>query len=126
MRHRLDPIAIGKVPANIERIAVRVTAVMSDGRINTRDVVIETRTGEIQPVAAERRGEVVPLFSQQLASRGALTGEEVQILSAKPWPAGADSPSAGGGHAASLLARPDDQKSDVYAPLHFAAGRCPC
>jgi hypothetical protein len=53
---------------------------MSDGQINTRDVVIETRTGEIQPVAPERRSEVVPIFSQQLASREALTGDEVQIL----------------------------------------------
>ena len=73
-------LAIGKVPVNVERIAVRVTAVMSDGRVNSRDVVIETRTGEIQPVAPERRSEVVPLFSQQLANREALTGEEVQIL----------------------------------------------
>ena len=72
-------LAIGKVPANVERIAVRVTAVMSDGRINTRDVVIQTRTGEIQPGTPSGAARF-PLFSQQLASREALTGEEVQIL----------------------------------------------
>ena len=77
-------LVLGKVPAGVESIAIRVTAEMSDGEVNTRDIVVQTRTGEIQPASGGRRAEVVPLFSRQLASRGAardaLTFDEVQIL----------------------------------------------
>ena len=74
-------VVFGKVPVGVEQIALRVTAVMKDGTTNVRDIVIQTRTGEIQPVRqAERRSDVIPLFSQQLTSLDALSHDEVEIL----------------------------------------------
>jgi hypothetical protein len=61
-----DRVLIGERPVDVEEIKLHVIAVMSDGTTIERDVVIQTNSGEIQPLAETKRSEAVPLFSDQL------------------------------------------------------------
>jgi VCBS repeat-containing protein len=59
-------VLIGERPVDVEEIKLHVIAVMSDGSTIERDVVIQTNSGEIQPLKDTKRTDVMPLFSDQL------------------------------------------------------------
>jgi large repetitive protein len=59
-------VLMGERPVNVEDVRLRVIALMSDGTTLERDVVIQTSSGEIQPLADGKRADVMPLFTEQL------------------------------------------------------------
>ena len=59
-------VLMGERPVDAEEIELHVIAVMSDGTTIERDVVIQTNSGEIQPLKETKRTDVIPLFSDQL------------------------------------------------------------
>ena len=61
-------VLIGEHPVDVEVIKLRVIAVMSDGTTLERDVVIQTNSGEIQPLKETKRADATPLFSEQLTT----------------------------------------------------------
>jgi CshA-type fibril repeat protein len=69
---------IGRPPVNEEEISLRIVAIYADGRTVVRDVVIQTTTGEIQPVKLERRSEGPAMLSAQfsLAAAGGRTATD--------------------------------------------------
>jgi hypothetical protein len=56
----------GHRPADSETLKPKVTGVLSDGTTVERDVVIQTTSGEIQPLKADKRATFAPTFSDQL------------------------------------------------------------
>ena len=64
--HAGSRVLMGERPVDVERLELHISATLSDGTIIDRDVVIQTSTGEIQPLAEGKRSEIVPLFSDQL------------------------------------------------------------
>ena len=73
---------IGERPADVEEIKLRVIAVLSDGTTIERKVVIQTVSGEIQPLE-DKRSEVIPLFSDRLrAEAGRDDADFDQLLKA--------------------------------------------
>jgi hypothetical protein len=56
----------GHRPADSETLKLKVIGILSDGTTIERDVVIQTMSGEIQPLAGAKRAELAPLFSDQL------------------------------------------------------------
>jgi hypothetical protein len=59
-------VLIGERPVDVEEVKLHVIAVMSDGTTIERDVVIQTNSGEIQPLKETKRSDAMPLFSDQL------------------------------------------------------------
>jgi Cadherin-like domain len=58
-------VLIGERPVDQEVVKLRVIALMSDGSTIERHVVIQTTSGEIQPLES-KRADVAPMFSDQL------------------------------------------------------------
>jgi large repetitive protein len=56
----------GHRPADAETLKLKVIGILSDGTTVERDVVIQTISGEIQPLAGAKRADLAPLFSDQL------------------------------------------------------------
>jgi large repetitive protein len=56
----------GHRPADTETLQLKVIGILSDGTTIERDVVIQTISGEIQPLAGAKRAELAPTFSDQL------------------------------------------------------------
>lgn len=73
-------LMLGKRPTDVETIQLRIVAVMADGRTVTRDVVVVTQSGEIQPLKLEKRTEFLPLFSDQLMRRAESRVEAIEQL----------------------------------------------
>ena len=64
---RVGPqVLMGERPVNAEEVKLHVTAILSDGSTIERDVVVQTNSGEIQPLALGKRTEAAPLFSDQI------------------------------------------------------------
>ena len=61
-------VLMGEHPVDVEVIKLRVIAIMSDGATIERDVVIQTNSGEIQPLKETKRSDATPLFSDQLTT----------------------------------------------------------
>lgn len=63
---RVGPqVLMGERPVDAEEIKLHVTAILSDGSTIERDVVVQTNSGEIQPLKLGKRSELTPLFSDQ-------------------------------------------------------------
>ncbi|MEW5963360.1 MAG: Ig-like domain-containing protein [Pseudomonadota bacterium] len=75
-------VLVGQVPANVEALQLRVIAVMEDGSEQHIDVVIHTRTGEIQRIAGGKRAELPVMFSEQLPADRALSLDDIEALGA--------------------------------------------
>ncbi|MGQ0672289.1 MAG: Ig-like domain-containing protein, partial [Hyphomicrobium sp.] len=62
-------VLIGERPADSERVELRVIAVLSDGTTIERQVVIQTNSGEIQPLNPGQRAELLPMFTDQIEAQ---------------------------------------------------------
>jgi large repetitive protein len=56
----------GHRPADTETLQLKVIGMLSDGTTIERDVIIQTMSGEIQPLTALKRADLAPTFSEQL------------------------------------------------------------
>jgi large repetitive protein len=56
----------GHRPADIETLKLKVIGILSDGSTIERDVIIQTISGEIGPLAGSKRADLAPTFSEQL------------------------------------------------------------
>lgn len=64
---RVGPqVLMGERPVDAEEVKLHVTAILSDGSTIERDVVVQTNSGEIQPLVLGKRTETAPLFSDQI------------------------------------------------------------
>ncbi len=75
-----DGFLIGERPVNVERIEIRVIAVLEDGTTIEKDVVIDTVAGDVKPLASSQRTELPAMFSKQFAAATKLNGAEVEAL----------------------------------------------
>ena len=73
-------LLIGNRPAHTEELKLRVVATMSDGTTLERHVVIQTTSGEIQPLELEKRADIAPTFSQQLEKHASRSQMEFERL----------------------------------------------
>ncbi len=72
-------VLIGERPANIDRIRLRITVVYSDGSSESKDVMIETMSGEIKPSFQKRADHAVPFF-EQFTSNKPLNDDDIEGL----------------------------------------------
>ena len=75
-----DGFLIGERPSDVERLELRVIAVLEDGTVIEKDVVIDTMAGEIKPLETGRRTELPPMFYDQFEIRPKLTETEIETL----------------------------------------------
>ena len=64
-------VLMGERPANSEVVSLRVVAILSDGSTIERNVLIQTTSGEIQPLASGKRSEFGPAFDTQIERHAA-------------------------------------------------------
>ena len=70
----------GKWPVDQDTVDLRVTAILSDGESITREVTIQTNTGEIQPREYQCTTERPRSFSDQLNRRPLQSSAEIDRL----------------------------------------------
>ena len=70
----------GRWPANMDAIDLRVTAILADGTTVTRDVRIQTNTGEIKEIEKEKLGERPTFFSDELQNQTISPGQNTERL----------------------------------------------
>ncbi len=75
-----DDIVTGDRPADVERIDLRVTAILSDGRSVSYDVRIQATTGEIQPLRIGPRSDAPLPFWQKIRHQAMLDDGDVRGL----------------------------------------------
>ena len=73
-------VFMGERPAHDQELNLTVRAILKDGSTLSRDITIQTPTGEISDYKPGDRADVVPLFNEQLQARHELNGIEVQAL----------------------------------------------
>ncbi|MGQ0455520.1 MAG: tandem-95 repeat protein [Hyphomicrobium sp.] len=75
-------LLIGRRDVDVDKVGIRIEAVYVDGSTVIEEVVVDTATGEIQPVKAVRQGDSGPalLFRDQFRAKPSLSGEQVQSL----------------------------------------------
>ncbi len=70
---------LGEHPADVASVKLRVNVLYSDGSFETKDVEIQTKTGEIQPYKANDAARAVP-FESQFADVRDLPQAEIESL----------------------------------------------
>ena len=73
-------VLIGRRPADLDFVSLRVTVLFTDGTSESKEVRIETMSGEIKPLALLRSGEAAPLFPAQFAAIEILSDDETRQL----------------------------------------------
>ena len=72
-------LLMGKRPANSEVVQLRVIAILKDGTSETREVTIQTNSGELKQLA-DKHAERQKLFSDHLKSTAMLSREQTHGL----------------------------------------------
>ncbi len=75
-----DDLVMGERPADAERIDLRVTAILADGREVSYEVRINAVTGEIQPLGVGKRAALPMPFWEQIHAERMLTPDEIAPL----------------------------------------------
>lgn len=75
-------LLIGNRPIDSEELKLRVIARLSDGTTIERHVVIQSVTGEIQPLQLERRADLAPIFTDQLERETRRASVDIDSLAA--------------------------------------------
>jgi hypothetical protein len=73
-------LVAGKWPVDQDTVDLKVIAILSDGTTITRDVHIQTNTGEIQPLRDRCTLETPKMFSDQLRLRSGDPASDLQLL----------------------------------------------
>ena len=73
-------VLMGERPVDAEEVKLHVTAILSDGSTIERDVVVQTNSGEIQPLKLGKRSEAAPLFTDQLGHFAKLNDNQFERL----------------------------------------------
>ncbi len=73
-------VLIGRHPVDIDNVRLRVTAILSDGSSVSREVEIQTMSGEIQSLVPGKRSELPRFFTEQLRTQGMLNPAQVTSL----------------------------------------------
>jgi hypothetical protein len=73
-------VLMGERPVDAEEVKLHVTAILSDGSKIERDVVVQTNTGEIQPLKLGKRSDAAPLFTDQLGHFAQLNDNNFEKL----------------------------------------------
>ncbi len=73
-------LVLGEAPPSEEAIQLRVIAILDDGSTEERYVTIQTRTGEIQPLAEDQHAELPRLFGEKLGKHTTLAVSEIAEL----------------------------------------------
>ena len=72
----------GKWPVSVEEIELNVTAILSDGQTISRQIRVQTNSGEIQPIDKQKLGWVPRTFTDELRMHASSQASEVQKLAA--------------------------------------------
>ena len=75
-----DDIITGDRPADVERVDLRVTAILSDGRSVSYDIRIQAMTGEIQPLRIGPRSDAPLPFWQNIRHQAMLDETDMRGL----------------------------------------------
>ncbi len=75
-----DDLVMGERPVDAERIDLRVTAILADGREVSYEVRINAVTGEIQPLGVGKRAALPMPFWEQIRAERMLTPDEIAPL----------------------------------------------
>ncbi len=70
----------GRWPANTDAVDLRVTAILTDGTTVTRDVRIQTNSGEIKEIEKDKLGERPRFFSDELQNQTIRPGQNTERL----------------------------------------------
>jgi hypothetical protein len=70
----------GRWPANMEDVDLRVTAILSDGSTVTRDVRVDTNTGQIKEIENNKATERPRFFSDELQNQTIRPGQNTERL----------------------------------------------
>ena len=73
-------LVLGEAPPSEESIQLRIIAILDDGSTEERYVTIQTRTGEIQPLAEDQHAELPSLFHEKLGKHTTLGVNEIVEL----------------------------------------------
>ena len=73
-------LVLGEAPPSEETIQLRVIAILDDDSTEERYVTIQTRTGEIQPLAEDQHSELPRLFHEKLGRHTTLAASEIVEL----------------------------------------------
>ena len=75
-------VIFGKWPVSIDTIELNVTAILSDGETISRQIRIQTNSGEIQPLDNQKSGWVPRTFTNDLRMHASSQRDDLQRLAA--------------------------------------------
>ena len=79
-------LVVGKWPVSIDTVDLNVTAILSDGSTISRQVRIQTNSGEIQPIEMQKSGALPRTFSDELRMHASLPrGDMSRLAAALGW-----------------------------------------
>jgi VCBS repeat-containing protein len=70
----------GRWPASTDTVELRVTAILTDGSIISRDVSIQTNTGEIKEIENDKLGDRPAFFSDEIQNQTIRPGQNTERL----------------------------------------------
>jgi hypothetical protein len=75
-----DGLLVGQRPANLDQLTLRITVLYTDGTFETKEVRIDTHSGEIEPMQAKRGASLPVPFTEQFAVQVPLDDDDVAEL----------------------------------------------
>jgi len=73
-------LIVGERPSDQEQVELRITAILSDGTVVTREIRVHTVSGEIQPLDKMRKAEAPSMFSDQVRRFASAGHDDIEDL----------------------------------------------